>query len=231
MASSLATLPMLDESVSIPATVRDLNSFRDWVHSEEFPDHVRASYIRGEIILEMSPQEIESHAKLKMTFYGELWDIVKKDDSGNLFPDPTHFVNEEADVSNEPDLIFVSWDRLRSGQVEYCERKEGSRRLIEVVGSPDMVAEIVSDSSVNNDTKKLPKSYFDAGVQEYWLVDARGEEIDFRIMTRGKSRFKRVSPDADGFVRSPIYQREFRLHRDLDPVGLYRYLLDVRSAD
>ena len=41
--------------------------------------------------------------------------------------------------------------------------------------------EIVSDSSVAKDTRRLPAAYHKAGVGEFWLVDARGPETSFTI--------------------------------------------------
>lgn len=230
MASALAVPSLFDEAVSIPATVRDLGSFRDWMHSEDFPRHLRATYVRGEILIEMNAQEISTHALAKGHLYLRLGGVIEQDDLGHLLPDPTLFVNEEADVSNEPDLMFVSWDSLRDGLVEYRERKAGSERLIEVVGSPDMVAEIVSDSSVSKDSVKLFQSYFDAGVREYWLIDARAEEVEFHIFVRGVDGFESAKLDDNGFRRSPVFERDFRLDREIDPVGMYRYRLESRRS-
>lgn len=225
--SAIATL--FDEAVHIPAYVRDLATFRRWAHSDEFPQRGRISYIGGEIIIDMSPQEIETHAKIKTLLYGELWDLLKHDDIGEVLTDDTLFVNEAADVSNEPDLTFCSWDSLRSGRVEYRERVEGSGRRVEVVGSPDLVVEVVSRSSVTKDTQKLPGAYFNAGVDEYWLIDAR-REVDFRILVRGDTAFEEVPPDDDGFVRSTVFGRRFRIVRETNPVGMARYRLETRPA-
>ena len=49
-----------------------------------------------------------------------------------------------------------------------------------------MVLEVVSNSSVRQDTQELVEDYFWAGIPEYWLVDARGETPVFEI--HGASR-------------------------------------------
>src|SRR5256885_8764701 len=46
---------------------------------------------------------------------------------------------------------------------------------LELEGTPDMVLEVVSESSVQKDTKRLRQLYWQAGIREYWLVDARRE--------------------------------------------------------
>jgi Uma2 family endonuclease len=215
-------------AVNVPASVRDLDSFREWAHSDDFPQRGKITYIQGEILIDMSPQEVESHAKVKGAVYRDLGQLVDQEDLGDLLPDPTMLVHHEAGVSNEPDATFCSWDSLHSKRVEYRERKEGSTRFVEVVGSPDMVLEVVSRSSFDKDTKKLAVSYFNAGIDEYWLVDARGDEIDFRILVRGKSRYRKAPVDSDGYVTSKVFARRFRQSRDRNPVGGFRYRLEDR---
>jgi hypothetical protein len=60
--------------------------------------------------------------------------------------------------------------------------------FIEVEGAADLVVEILSDSSVGKDTRRLPEAYAKAGVGELWLVDARrcgagDEQPEFRLLT------------------------------------------------
>lgn len=218
---------LYEEAVHIPAYVVDLASFRRWAHSDEFPEHGKITFVEGEIIIDVSPEEIECHNKVRRDIQGVLGKLLESNDIGELLPDGTMFVNEEADVSNEPDLLFYSWNSLRSGRVSYREWVEGSGRLVEVVGSPDMVMEVVSRSSVLKDTRILRESYFKAGVPEYWLIDARGDEIDFQILTRGENGFGPVQPDDTGYRQSPVFGCTFLLSRSLNPVGGYRYQLDL----
>ena len=110
-------------------------------------------------------------------------------------------LNEGSDVSNEPDLMFCSWESLRSGRVEYHERVEGSGGYVEVVGSPDMVLEVVSRSSFDKDTKKLLGAITKPASTSTWLVDARGGEIDFRILVRGRTPTARCRPTGTGSRR------------------------------
>ena len=176
----------------------------------------------------MSPQEIETHAKVKGAFYRDLSQLVTTENLGDFLPDQTMVVNDGTGVSNEPDATFCSWDSLRNGRVEYRERSEGSERFIEVVGSPDMVLEVVSRSSFDKDTKKLAVSDFEAGIDEYWLVDARGDEIDFRIYVRGRNRYRKQPASANGFVASNVFSHRFRLTRRRNPVGGFAYQLEIQ---
>ena len=142
-----------------------------------------------------------------------------------MLADGALLVNENASLSTEPDLMFCSWESLESGRVRYVEAVEGSERYVEVVGSPDLVVEIVSRSSVYKDTQALPPLYFAAGVSEYWLIDARGAEIDFRLKVRGDAGWNDTESDSEGYYQSNVLGGRFRLGRELNRVGGFRYEL------
>jgi Uma2 family endonuclease len=128
------------------------------------------------------------------------------------------------DVSAEPDLIFVADDAIESGRVKLIPKAtQEEEDFIEIEGPPDLVVEVVSDSSVAKDTKRLPKAYFDASVPEYWLVDARRENLVFRIHRRGPAGFVARRPDREGYQRSDVLGRRFRLDRHRDSRGHWKY--------
>ena len=218
-----------DTQVQIPSYVTDLNTFRRWAHSEEFPERGKISYISGEIWVDMNAEEIESHNKVKRDVGGGLWLFLENTDLGELLVDGALLVNEEADLATEPDLIFCSWESLRSGRVAYAEWVEGSERLVEVRGTPDIAIEVVSRYSLPKDLRKLPVAYFKAGIPEYWLIDVRGEEIRFTLQVRGESAYEPVQPDADGYSYSTVLKQAFRVTRERNPVGRFRYRLEWRG--
>lgn len=74
------------------------------------------------------------------------------------------------------------------------------------------MVEIVSDSSVQKDTQRLPSAWFAVGLQEYWLADARGESLLFTTHRRGEE----------------VFGRRFRLERDRDDLNYWTYGLLVR---
>jgi Uma2 family endonuclease len=211
--------------VRIPASIFDLKSFLRWVHSPDFSQRGRFSYLDGEVNIDMSPEELLSHNFPKGDLYQGLGGWVRKHKLGRLFADRALLVNEAANLSTEPDIMICLWKSLRSGRVRLTEVVKGSGRFVEVQGSPDIVVEIVSSTSVQKDTQDLPPRYFAAGVVEYWLVDARGEGIDFRILQRGRSGFTPVKADARGFIRSKVLGGAFRILRKRDPIGGWEYRL------
>jgi Uma2 family endonuclease len=74
--------------------------------------------------------------------------------------------HEEAGLSTEPDLIFATWDAFTSGRLGFVDKKDKQGDFIELVGTPDLVVEVVSDSSVRKDRVTLKAAYFTAGIPE-----------------------------------------------------------------
>lgn len=213
----------------VPAEVFDFEKFRDWVQCDEFPKNVRVTYIDGHIEVEMSPEEIETHNKLKGAVYAALWHWNSQRELGEVLEDGARLVHPETNFSAEPDMMFCSWAATESGRVRYAERVEGSNRFVEVVGSPDLAVEVVSRSSVRKDGVLLRKQYFEAGIQEYWHIDGRGETVDFQLLVRGEQKFEPVAADADGYRRSDVLGGSFLLTRSLNRAGRFEYRLTGRD--
>lgn len=221
---------VFEERVRVPADICTLREFRRWAHSDAFPESGRVSYLAGEVDIDMSPEELTTHNQAKTDVTGDLRALVRRFRRGNVFSDGALLVNEAADLSTEPDAMFCSVESYQSGRVKYVERREGSRRYIEVTGSPDLVIEVVSRTSVHKDTELLPPLYFAAGVSEYWIVDARRDELVFRVLTRGQGQFVETGADADGYRLSRVLGRRFQLVREPSPAGGYWYtLLDLEA--
>src|SRR5262249_12109278 len=102
-------------------------------------------------------------------------------------------------------------------------------RYREVEGTPDWMLEIVSDSSVQKDTQQLREAYHRAGIPEYWLVDARGDDVAFQILYRRKNGYA-AAPLKDSWQGSRVFGGSFRLVRQQDEFGLWEYTLEVRPT-
>jgi Uma2 family endonuclease len=216
-----------EQSLTIPAWVVDFESFRRWTDAPDFPETGRISYIDGEVLIDMAAQEVDSHVRVKSAVGADLRTFVRSRDLGEVLIDGARVVNDEAVVSNEPDVVFLSRESIRSGRVALREITEGSGRLMEVAGSPDLLVEVLSRSSRRKDAVTLRNRYFLAGVAEYWLIDARGGTVDFTLLVRGGEGFVPVEADEDGYRRSGVLGASFWLERRDDPDGLTQY--DLRS--
>src|SRR5262249_40046912 len=134
---------------------------------------------------------------------------------------------KRAKVSNIPDAVLVTWQTLETGRVRLVPRKRRPERFVELAGTPDWVLEIVSDSSVPKDTDWLRDAYHRAGIAEYWLIDARGEEIDFRILLHRPGEYA-ADTSRGGWQRSSIFKRHFRLVRKRGRMNLWQYALEMK---
>jgi Uma2 family endonuclease len=219
----MATI-IIEESLEIPDGIRNLADFRSWVLSDSFPDRGRIDYVNGQIEIDMSPEALYSHGNLKIELIRVLSQVVKQENVGDLFSDRTRISSPVGNVSAEPDIIYLSHESVRNGRVRLVPKSSSeSADYIEIEGPPDFVAEIVSDSSVSKDKKRLPEAYFKAGVTEFWLIDARRKRLVFEIHRRGDVGFEEQKPDAEGYQQSIIFDRRFKLERRVGLLGQWQY--------
>ena len=217
-------------AISIPAAAaRSLDGFRDWAHSDDFPQRGRVSFIQGEILIDMSPEELETHNKVKTEITSVLHRLCRELNLGTFYSDRTLLTNDAADLSTEPDGTFASWDAFRSGRLRRMPRKDHPDEFFELRGSPDWVLEIISRSSFAKDLKKLRLAYHRAGIAEYWLINALEKQVDFQILTYRASGYV-AAASRRGWRRSAIFAHDFRLRRIRDELGDRHYVLEFKPA-
>jgi Uma2 family endonuclease len=228
MVMSNRTLLFDGPAIVIPAGATTFAGFRRWVVSDDFPDGLRATFAAGEVILDMSPESFESHNQIKTIISARLSQLVADEDLGYFYSDRTLITDPAVKLSSEPDAAFASWATLESGRLKPVSMVSRADDAKEFVGRPDWVLEIVSNSSFRKDTIVLREQYFEAGVPEYWLIDARGEEIDFKLLVANGKGY-RAQRSRAGWFFSPVFNRDFSLSRERDRLGGWRYLLDQRA--
>jgi Uma2 family endonuclease len=222
---------IFEEHVRIPLGLATITDFRRWALSDAFPQTGRIDFVCGDIEVDMSPEELFSHGTLKGEIYATLLARVKKYDLGFLFTDSTRVSHDEAAVSSEPDIVFLSHEALDAGRVRLVPKASGEPdRYVEIDGSPDLVVEIVSDASYTKDTQRLIKAYYHAGIQEYWIIDARGKALIFQLHGRGAVRYEPVGTDTDGFQLSAVLGCRYCLVRRRSSRGYWEYELQERES-
>jgi Uma2 family endonuclease len=217
-----------DRSASffMPVGSMTLDDFRKWTSSDDFPETGKIAYMGEEVFIDMSPERIDSHGAVKVEVCTTVHALVRKKKKGRMFFDRTRIVNVSAVVSNEPDAFLATYETLKKGSLRRVQTSNGDD-YIEFEGTPDWILEIVSPSSVSKDKKKLRKRYHRAGIAEYWLVDARGDDVDFQILIHGKDDYEPAERSGDWQV-SKVFGKKFRLRRIKDELGDIDYRLDVK---
>jgi Uma2 family endonuclease len=213
------------ERVSVPEWVTDLDSFRRWADADDFPQTGRVWYLKGEVWVDMSRDQLFSHLAIKAEFDRVLGGLVKAGRLGLFFPDGLFLSNVAADIGGNPDATFISYAALDARRIRMLEGAEGG--FVEVEGSPDVVLEVISPSSVRKDKVTLRQAYWEAGVREYWLVDARREPLRFEILRRTTKGFS-TSRNQDGWLKSAAFGCSFRLVQTTDRRGHPEFTLEVR---
>ena len=221
----MSTILSEDQEFHIPPWVTDLASFRRWSDQEDFPDTGRIWYIRGEVWVDMSKEQLFTHIQVKDQFTQVLGRLVQKNELGLYFSDGLLLTNVSADISGNPDSTFISKESLTTGRVRLLEGEKGG--YTEVEGSPDMVLEVVSRSSLRKDTEVLHEAYWDAGIQEYWLVDARKSPLRFEIFRYTAKGYVPI-PKQAGWLKSQVFSKSFRLTQTKGPLGYPKFTLAVR---
>jgi len=216
-----------DVGITVPGSVVDLESFSLWVDSPEFPDTGRISFIRGDVIVEKCMEQLYTHNIIKLWIGTALAILIKSEKLGTYFIDGVRLYNEEADLSVEPDGLYFSYAAIRSGKVTRTEGAEDG--YVRIDGSPELVVEVLSDSSEKKDLTELRETYFEAGIAEYWIADGREDIVHFEILRRGSKGFVSTRAQVGGWVKSAMLGKSFRLVRSTDPLGDPQFALESRD--
>jgi Uma2 family endonuclease len=214
-----------DQAVHIPTSLVDLESFTRWTDSKEFPDDGRICYLDGEVWVDMTREQLFTHLQVKAQFNFILVGLAEAEGHGLYFPDGLRLSNAHANFSVVPDGVYVSHGTLRSGRARLIKGVRGG--YVELQGSPDLVLENVSSSSTKKDSVRLRRAYWQAGISEYWLVDARKEPSTFDILRHGARGYV-ASRKQGAWVKSGILGKAFRLTRKTDALGYPKFTLSVR---
>jgi len=207
---------VLHDDVRIPDSIEDLQSFRQWAKSDDYPETGRFSFLDGEVWVDVMAEQLFTHNRVKTEFTTVLNSLLKKSAKGTYFSDGALLTNSVAGLSTEPDGTVVLFESIENGTVELIQA--AGNGFVEIAGSPDIVLEVVSKGSVRKDTVVLRELYWQAGIREYWLVDARGDEPSFDILTHGDEGFE-PAPQEAGWAKSAVLEHKLRLIVGTDPAG------------
>ena len=134
------------------------------------PDGMRHEIIRGEHVVNAAPnlfhQDVSRNLEVILTLFVTANGLGKVYDSpvNVLFPDGTMV---------DPDLVFISNDRraiLKGKRIE---------------GAPDLIVEVLSESTRRYDELEKRELYEQFRVPEYWVIDPDARSV--KIYRRGVS--------------------------------------------
>jgi Uma2 family endonuclease len=158
-----------------------------------FPeDGKRHELIDGDYF--MSPAPRTKHQRISSTLHRMISGFVYERKLGHLFAAPTDVVLSDISVV-QPDMLFIS-----TARAAIITDKN-------IQGAPDLVVEILSESSRKTDEITKRKLYEMYGVCEYWIIDPELSTVKvYRTTDKGYVRTNELSVEANESLNTPLLQ-------------------------
>ena len=138
--------------------------------------------IDGKIVL-MSPRPTTIHNQTAFNI-ASIFKIFLRGKPCRVFPDGT-------------DLYLTDRDRFIPDVMVICDRDKV--RDDGVHGAPDLVAEVLSPSSIKRDRVYKKSVYEKCGVREYWIVNPVAKSVEVYLLENGAYRLD------DAYCLAPDY--------------------------
>ncbi len=127
-------------------------------------DGNRYEAIGGELYVTPPPKNL--HQWILTNLFIALVDLLMKPGHGRVFTAPIGVEFPGSDEGVQPDILFVSAERL------YIVTEDWIR------GAPDLVIEILSPSTARRDRTVKRELYRRHAVAEYWIVDPDAQQVE-----------------------------------------------------
>jgi Uma2 family endonuclease len=130
---------------------------------EKLPEGAPYQLIGGELV--MTPSPVPYHQIILRKIGFELVKFVEERKLGEVIYAPMDVYLSETETY-QPDIIFISNERLNI---------IGDKKI---EAAPDLVIEILSESTAYYDLRHKKRVYEKTGVKEYWIVDPMEKGIE-----------------------------------------------------
>lgn len=160
------------------------SAVRGWTYEEfaRLPDDGnRYEVIAGDLYVTPAPTRIHQAVSARLTHLFVAF--CQEEDAGTAYHAPFDVILGEGDYV-EPDLIFVRRDREDEVFLEHA-----------AVAAPDLVVEILSDSTARRDRGVKRERYAAYGVPEYWIIDIDAGRVEVFRLIGGDLRPMRIETD------------------------------------
>jgi Uma2 family endonuclease len=156
-----------------------------------FPDDgTRHEIIDGDHCVTPAPKT--KHQKVSFNLTVAVGSFVKQRGLGLVLAAPSDVILSDDNVV-QPDLLFVSTARANIVTED------------NIRGAPDLVVEIISETTRKKDEVTKRKLYERFGVQEYWVVDPELETVKiFRRTQQGYSRALELSKESNDILATEL---------------------------
>ncbi len=140
----------------------------------------------------MTPAPRTKHQNISGNLFATLHAHLKHTSEGRVFAAPTDVVLSDLDVI-QPDLLYIS-----AAHAQIITDAN-------VQGPPDLIVEILSESTRKTDEIVKRKLYERFGVQEYWIVDPELEAVKiYRLTEQRYVRAAELSRESGDALATPL---------------------------
>ena len=150
---------------------------------------IHAEWIAGEVIAFMPASD--RHQGIVRWLIAILSMYVETHELGWLRPAPFNMYLPHLERGREPDILFVTQERLHIVQQTHLSE------------AADLVIEIVSPESISRDQGEKYVEYEKAGIREYWLIDPEREQAEFYHLSE-TGHYQLCLPDPQGRFHAKI---------------------------
>lgn len=147
----------------------------EWTYADYLAlpdDGTRYEIIEGVLYVVNAPSSDHQTAVTEVS--AELRNFVKRQQLGRVLiaPFEVHLSSRNRPV--QPDVLFIRAERWPDESISYYE------------GSPDLVVEVISPSSVRMDRVVKFTAYEATGVPEYWIINPHTRTIEVFTLSSGE---------------------------------------------
>ena len=159
-----------------------------------FPnDGKRYELIAGDRYVTPAPRT--KHQRICTNLVSFLNEYVRSEHKGEVYCPPTDVVLSKMDVV-QPDLLFISQARASIITKDNIQ------------GAPDLVVEILSESTRRTDEIIKRKLYEKHRITEYWIIDPEIETIKvYRLADQTYSKAIELTLEAKDRLTSPLFPK------------------------
>ncbi|MDB5248461.1 MAG: hypothetical protein JWQ40_2855 [Segetibacter sp.] len=173
----------------ISNTKVSVTEFRKMLFDDD--DDYYYEIINGEMIQKSAPTSM--HQRISRRLVVILDKFVTENKSGEIFQSPTDVYLDEYNKP-QPDLVFVS------NQKKDVVTNDG------IIGTPDLIIEIVSPTSIIRDRIEKKNLYERMAVGEFWLVDPQNTAIEIYTLKNNRYELYSTATIFEGELKSALFE-------------------------
>ena len=150
--------------MALPVVEKTKYTYEDYLKT---PDDKRYELIEGELL--MTPSPVTKHQRISRKIAFVIETFVTGNNLGEVFYAPFDVYLDNENVV-QPDILFISKERSSI---------TGEKNI---QGAPDLVIEIISESTAYRDLVQKKKLYAKFGIKEYWITIPEEGSIEIYIL-------------------------------------------------